>query len=157
MTGQALAISYTNESYDHSSLLSLHRYLSLLHPTYAGPVPEETNIFSEDLSEETGYIPNPWSANQKMTESFLNLARDQNRAGIVDADTQVGLGILFYQTGEFDKARDCWVAALGVRPNVSGCDNAVKGLWLTLPVAGLFAVESIGSHVGKQWQPRAGY
>jgi len=152
-----LAISYTNESYDHSSLLSLHRYLSLLHPTYAGPVPEETNIFSEDLSEETGYIPNPWSANQKMTESFLNLARDQNRAGIVDADTQVGLGILFYQTGEFDKARDCWVAALGVRPNVSGCDNAVKGLWLTLPVAGLFAVESIGSHVGKQWQPRAGY
>lgn len=38
----------------------------------------------------------------------------------MDADVQVGLGILFYQTGEFERARDCWVAALGVRPNVSG-------------------------------------
>lgn len=117
---QALAISYTNESYDHSALLSLHRYLTLLHPTYAGPVPSTDD---GDLADEAGAIPNPWGANQRLTESFLSLARDQNRAGVVDADTQVGLGVLFYQTGEFDKARDCWVAALGVRPSVSreGC------------------------------------
>lgn len=116
----SLAISYTNESYDHSALLALHRYLSLLHPTYAGPTPEEPqNLFIGDEIDEEGNIPNPWSANQRLAESFLSLARDQNQKGIVDPDTQVGLGVLFYQMGEFDKARDCWVAALGVRPNVS--------------------------------------
>jgi hypothetical protein len=62
---------------------------------------------------------NPWSANLGLTNSYLTLARDQHQAGVVDADIQVGLGVLYYQTGEFEKARDCWVAALGVRPNVS--------------------------------------
>lgn len=49
----------------------------------------------------------------------MNLARDQHQAGIVDADIQMALGVLFYQTGEFERARDCWVSALSVRPNVS--------------------------------------
>ncbi|KAJ9091162.1 hypothetical protein QFC20_007720 [Naganishia adeliensis] len=111
----SLAISYTNESYDYSALLALHRYLSLLHPSYAGPVPS-SDLEVDMLDPETHDIPNPWHANQRLTESYLALARDQITAGVVDADVQVGLGVLYYQTGEFERARDCWVAALGVRP-----------------------------------------
>ena len=114
---QSLAISYTNESYDYSALLALHRYLALLHPSYAGPVPS-SDIDVDILDPETNDIPNPWQANQRLTESYLALARDQITAGVVDADVQVGLGVLYYQTGEFERARDCWVAALGVRPMV---------------------------------------
>lgn len=117
---QSLAISYTNESYDQSALLSLHRCLSLLHPSYAGAVPSA----GPDLADENGAIPNPWAANQALTESYLALARDQHAEGKVDADVQVGLGVLYYQTGEFERARDCWVAALGVRPNVS-----IREIW----------------------------
>lgn len=74
--------------------------------------------------EDTSF--NPWQANQGITESFLALARDQHARGEVDAEVQVGLGVLYYQTGEYERARDCWVAALGVRPNVSeGSQNFV--------------------------------
>lgn len=156
---KALAISYTNESYDHSALLGFHRYLTLLHPSYAGPTPQESNLLTEDLSDENGFIPNPWQANQRLTESFLSLARDQNKAGTVDADTQVGLGVLFYQTGEFEKARDCWVAALGVRPNVSFRwvreSRTVERL-ISMDI-GLSVMESIRGYLGEQRGSRTGH
>ncbi len=57
---------------------------------------------------------------QDMTEKFLAVAREQyNTLGQVDPDVQVGLGTLYYMMGEYDQARDCWVAALGERPDVS--------------------------------------
>jgi hypothetical protein len=55
-----------------------------------------------------------------MTSSFLSLAKEQyTRKGQVDPDVQVGLGTLYYMMGDYDDARDCWVAALGEKPNVS--------------------------------------
>jgi tetratricopeptide (TPR) repeat protein len=94
------------------------------------------------MDPETHDIPNPWQANQRLTESYLALARDQITAGVVDADVQVGLGVLYYQTGEFERARDCWVAALGVRPTVS-CATPLKNF--AEPVAGLSTLESTRS------------
>ncbi len=150
---QSLAISYTNETYDHSALLSLHRYLSLLHPQYAGAVP---TVPGETIGDEDTML-NPWSANLGLTNSYLTLARDQHQSGVVDADIQVGLGVLYYQTGEFEKARDCWVAALGVRPNVSVEECAGKKRFYSMQIhgIGLLAVESFGCN-SCEWRTSGG-
>lgn len=106
-----LAISYVNESLDLAALSTLHRFLSLTHPAYAGPAPTTSSPL---LTSSTA---SPWALHQQMADSFLALAREQYQKGEkVDPDVQVGLGTLFYMMGEYDQARDCWVAALKERP-----------------------------------------
>ncbi|KAK8845376.1 hypothetical protein IAR55_006089 [Kwoniella newhampshirensis] len=107
-----LAISYVNESLDLAALTTLHEFLRLLHPAHAGPAPSQSSL---SLDEHTS----PWSLHQNMTNSFLALAREQyqGQKGTVDPDVQVGLGTLYYMMGEYGQARDCWVAALGERPD----------------------------------------
>lgn len=59
-----------------------------------------------------------WDTHTRITDLFLNLARQQHSQGAMDPDVQIGLGVLFYTNGEYDRAKDCFESALGVRPKV---------------------------------------
>lgn len=60
-----------------------------------------------------------WHSHERVTEAFLGLAREQYARGEMDPDVQIALGVLFYASSEFDRAKDCFEAALTVRPKVS--------------------------------------
>ncbi|KAF9501922.1 peroxisome targeting signal receptor [Pleurotus eryngii] len=102
----SLAISFTNESYDRASHTMLLRWLRSRFPDH--PVPEET---VKALSTNSS-----WDTHTRVTEVFINLARAQHASGQLDPDVQVGLGVLFYTNGEYDRSKDCFEAALGARP-----------------------------------------
>jgi peroxin-5 len=148
-----LAISYVNESLDLAALTTLHQFLRIVHPSHAGPAPSRSAL------TETS---SPWALHQGVTNSFLNLAREQYASnGTVDPDVQVGLGTLYYMMGEYGEARDCWVAALGERPDVS-CSKWTRTLrlgrhpcWCKLSRgAGLPPLEPPWSDAGERWEPR---
>ncbi|CAL1707179.1 unnamed protein product [Somion occarium] len=101
----SLAISYTNESYDRAAHTMLLRWLAARYPSFT--IPEET---WRSLSESS------WHSHELVTEAFLSLAREQHQQGIMDPDVQTGLGVISYANGQYDRAKDCFEAALSVRP-----------------------------------------
>jgi peroxin-5 len=105
---ESLAISFTNENYERASHTMLLRWLSARFPDF--PISQEA---WESLSSSA------WHSHEQVTEVFINLAREQHSRGEMDPDVQIGLGVLFYTNGNFERAKDCFEAALSVRPNVS--------------------------------------
>ncbi|EIW83053.1 TPR-like protein [Coniophora puteana RWD-64-598 SS2] len=102
----SLAISYTNESYERASYVMLLRWLRARFPSH--PIPETT--------QQAVASHSTWDSHEKITDAYLSLARQQYSQGIVDPDVQIALGILFYNTGEYTRAKDCFEAALSQRP-----------------------------------------
>ncbi|GAA5860749.1 hypothetical protein JCM3774_006273 [Rhodotorula dairenensis] len=110
----SLAVAYVNEGQELRALATLEKWLSIAYPSISLPALDATQIRS------------PWDASNRVIDLFLAAAQagptsrapgQSSELGIVDPDVQVGLGILFYSNSEYEKAKDCFEAALSMRPD----------------------------------------
>lgn len=99
-----LAVSYTNEGYDSTAYRTLERWLSIKYPNIISP----SNLSSE---AEVGFTDRHL-LHEKVTDLFIKAAQLSPDGEHMDPDVQVGLGVLFYGAEEYDKAVDCFSAAL---------------------------------------------
>ncbi|KAG1799722.1 uncharacterized protein HD556DRAFT_1454839 [Suillus plorans] len=102
----SLAISYTNEQHDRAAYNMLLRWLGARFPDF--PISDEIR--------RAVSLHSAWDSHDKLTEIFLTLARQQYNQGIVDPDTQIALGVLFYAAIDYERAKDCFESALSQRP-----------------------------------------
>lgn len=103
-----LAISYVNEGYDNAAFATLERWISTKYPQITDKARQENpQITDEDR----------FSLNKRVTELFLKAAQLSPNQANMDADVQLGLGVLFYANEDFDKTIDCFKAALSIKPN----------------------------------------
>ena len=102
-----MAISFTNEALERGAHAMLLRWLNARFPD-AGITPEAWKSLENSA----------WHSQEQVTEMYLKVARAQYNRGEVDPDVQTGLGVLFYTSSEYDRAKDCFEAALSMRPKV---------------------------------------
>ncbi|KXS12717.1 TPR-like protein [Gonapodya prolifera JEL478] len=100
----SLAVSYTNEGHDLQAYSTLYRWLSTRYPEIVNGSP---------LPDKASATLTPQDYHDRITNLFLQSAA---RSEQVDPDVQVGLGVLFYNAGDYDKAVDCFSSALSARP-----------------------------------------
>lgn len=100
-----LAVSYTNEGYDTLAYRTLERWVASKYPQL-GVTPRGI-----DAEEEMGFTDRHL-LHEKVTNYFLEAAQLNPEGAEVDVDVQVGLGVLFYGSEDYDKAVDCFTAAL---------------------------------------------
>ncbi|KAI1767595.1 TPR-like protein [Hypoxylon sp. FL1150] len=117
-----LAVSYTNEGYDSVAYRTLERWLSVRYPSVISP---------SDLSSpaEIGFTERQ-ELHDRVTKLFIQAARLSPNGEQMDPDVQVGLGVLFYGAEEYEKAVDCFSAALAsTELGASNRQNQVHLLW----------------------------
>ncbi|KAI6814147.1 TPR-like protein [Hortaea werneckii] len=102
-----LSVSYTNEGYDSLAYRTLERWVGAKYPQL-GVAPRG---LEDDAAEEMGFTDRHL-LHEKVTNLFLEAAQMNPEGGNVDVDVQVGLGVLFYGSEEYEKAIDCFNAAL---------------------------------------------
>jgi peroxin-5 len=116
-----LAVSYTNESYESTAYRTLERWLATKYPS----------LIKEPLSSdaEMGFTDRHL-LHEKVTNLFIQAAQLSPMGEQMDPDVQVGLGVLFYGVEEYDKAVDCFGAALAsTESGVSNSSSQVHLLW----------------------------
>lgn len=106
----ALAVSYTNESLQNQALRALLTWLDG-NQTYRHLVPPD---FSVDPNASIGLFSH--GTELKTAQDIFLKAVHQNHPAI-DPDIQEALGVLFNLSSEYDKAVDCFRAAVQVRPD----------------------------------------
>lgn len=99
-----LSVSYTNEGYDSTAYRTLERWLSAKYPQICPP---------DQLSSpaDVGFSDQV-ILHDKVTNLFIKAAQLSPSGELMDPDVQVGLGVLFYGQEDFEKAIDCFNAAL---------------------------------------------
>lgn len=135
----ALAISYTNESYQNQALKMLNQWIKA-NPKYSnlssGNDTEAASIEEITSSRIRGM-------ELELTQELFLKAVQQNAAtGEFDPDVQEALGVLFNLSSEYDKAVDCFQAAVEMSP-----DNAK--LWNRLGASyanGNKPIEAVGAY-----------
>lgn len=103
-----LAISYINEGYDNAAFATLERWISTKYPEIANEAREKNPTITDE---------DRFSVHRRVTELFIQAAQLSPDHANMDADVQMGLGVLFYANEDFDKTIDCFRAALSIRPN----------------------------------------
>lgn len=99
-----LAVSYTNEGYDSTAYRTLERWLSIKYPQIINP---------KDLSNDADMgFTDRQILHDRVTDLFIQAAQLSPSGEHMDPDVQVGLGVLFYCAEEYEKAVDCFSAAL---------------------------------------------
>ncbi|TGO53111.1 hypothetical protein BOTNAR_0304g00050 [Botryotinia narcissicola] len=117
-----LAVSYTNEGYDSTAYRTLERWLSIKYPSIIEPgsLSSENDIGFTDRHQ----------LHEKVTDLFIRAAHLSPDGEHMDPDVQVGLGVLFYGAEEYDKAVDCFTAALAsTESGTSNQRDQVHLLW----------------------------
>ncbi|PYH81693.1 hypothetical protein BO82DRAFT_374620 [Aspergillus uvarum CBS 121591] len=115
-----LAVSYTNEGYDSTAYRTLERWLSVKYPQIIDP---------KDVSEDADLgFTDRQLLHDRVTDLFIQAAQLSPSGEQMDPDVQVGLGVLFYCAEEYDKAVDCFSAALA--STESGTTNQQEQLHL---------------------------
>ncbi|KAJ1523055.1 hypothetical protein ONE63_002182 [Megalurothrips usitatus] len=106
-----LAVSFTNENYQNQACHALKEWLKM-NSKYADLVSDDASNFSHTLGAISSLMPD--GVHQHVLDLYIKAAR-RNPSGTIDADIQCGLGVLFNLSCEYDKAVDCFKAALEVR------------------------------------------
>ena len=92
-------MSYTNEGYETAAYETLERWLSTKYPSVTKDAPP-TNTLDRQAFHD------------RVTDMFISAAQLSPEGQQMDSDVQVGLGVLFYGAEEYEKAVDCFNAAL---------------------------------------------
>ncbi|KAI0203854.1 tetratricopeptide [Astrocystis sublimbata] len=117
-----LAVSYTNEGYDSTAYRTLERWLSVRYPSIIAPAELSPAL-------ELGFTDRQ-QLHDKVTNLFIQAARLGPDGEHMDPDVQVGLGVLFYGAEHYDKAVDCFQAALqSSELGLSNKENQLHLLW----------------------------
>ncbi|GAA5911617.1 hypothetical protein JCM6882_008055 [Rhodosporidiobolus microsporus] len=117
----ALAVSFTNEGRRFEAYEEIDRWISTLSSpsaegdkTYANEMDQYRNLFGAALPKTVR------ERHEYLSGALIRLAQSRaERGGVegVDADVQIALGVLFNTSEEYEKAGDCFGAALSVRPD----------------------------------------